>query len=132
MMFKQFNIKKLLHKYSGKEGFDMGNPTVEAGSDLLKLPFNEVPQWPDETALPEFKTYFTKYYVLMTNLAKTLLRGFALASGNEENFFADKLSLDDCMSTFRLNHYPFLDNIDAIEIAPDGTKIGNLFYLSSI
>jgi isopenicillin-N synthase len=92
---------------------------------LLELPFNEVPQWPEETALPEFKAYFTKYYTLMTNLAKTLLRGFALAAGKEENFFADKLSLDDCMSTFRLNHYPFLDNIDAIEIAPDGTKIGN-------
>ena len=28
------------------------------------------------------------------------------------------------MSTLRLNYYPFLDNIDAVEIAPDGTRLG--------
>lgn len=109
---------------NGKEGFDIGNPTIDSNSNLLKFPFNEVPQWPDESILPEFKKQFTDYYFQMTNLAKTLLKGFALAAGKDEDFFHDKLSIDDCMSTFRLNHYPFLDNIEAIEIAPDGTKIG--------
>lgn len=108
----------------GKEGFDMGNPTVDLNSDLLKFPFNEVPQWPQEAILPEFKKDFTDYYFQMTNLAKTLLKGFALAAGKDETFFDGKLNIKDCMSTFRLNHYPFLDNIEAIEIAPDGTKIG--------
>ena len=28
------------------------------------------------------------------------------------------------MSTLRLNYYPFLDNIEAVEIAPDGTRLG--------
>ena len=60
----------------------------------------------------------------MTNLTRTILRGFAIASGKEETFFNDKLRLDDCMSTLRLNYYPFLDNIDAVEIAPDGTRLG--------
>lgn len=109
---------------NGKEGFDIGNPTLDADSELLKFPLNEVCQWPDANVLPDFKADFTDYYYRMTNLARHLLRGFALASGKEENFFDDKLQISDCMSTFRLNHYPFLDKIDAIEIAPDGTKIG--------
>lgn len=67
----------------------------------------------------------TEYYLRFTKLAQTLLRGFALATGREEDFFQDKLKIDDCMSTFRFNHYPFLDNIEAIEVASDGTKIGN-------
>ena len=28
------------------------------------------------------------------------------------------------MSTLRLNYYPFLNNIDAVEIASDGTRLG--------
>jgi isopenicillin-N synthase len=63
----------------------------------------------------------------MLNLARTLLKGFALASGKPEEFFNDKIKIEDTMSTFRLNHYPFLDNIEAIEIDPkDGTRIGKL------
>lgn len=68
----------------------------------------------------------TDYYLRFTKLAQALLRGFALATGREEEFFQDKLKIDECMSTFRLNHYPFLENIEAIEVASDGTKIGKL------
>lgn len=117
-------INNIIFQYKGKEGFDIGNPTLTSSSELTKLPLNELSQWPGKAELPDFQEFFTKYYFLMTNLARTLLRGFALASGKGETFFDDKLRIEDCMSTFRLNHYPFLDNIDAIEIAPDGTKIG--------
>ena len=112
----------------------MGNPTIDSNSDLLQLPFNEVPQWPEEESLPGFRENFENYYFQMTNLAKTLLQGFAIAVGKDESFFQEKLSIDDCMSTYRLNHYPFLDNIDAIEVAPDGTKIGKhlIHFLSEI
>ena len=108
----------------GKEGFDIGNPTLNETSDLLKLPCNEVTLWPPKEVLPDFKDVFTDFYLQFFNLAQTLLRGFALATGQEEDFFQRYLKIDDTMSTFRLNHYPFLDNIDAIEIAKDGTKIG--------
>lgn len=131
MASKKFNPKNN-HVYrgyfpaavNGKEGFDIGNPTLDANSELLKYPLNEINQWPNPETLPKFREEFTDFYFRMTNLARHLLRGFALGSGKEENFFDDKLKIDDCMSTFRLNHYPFLDKIEAIEIAPDGTKIG--------
>ncbi|RNA44532.1 isopenicillin N synthase [Brachionus plicatilis] len=60
----------------------------------------------------------------MTNLAKVLLKGFALAAGQDEHFFDDKIRVDDTMSTLRLNYYPFLDNIEAVEVAEDGTRLG--------
>jgi isopenicillin-N synthase len=80
--------------------------------------------WPDEELLPKFREYFTDYYAKMTELARTILRGFALASGKEETFFNDKIRLKDCMSTLRLNYYPFLEDIEAVEIASDGTRLG--------
>ena len=111
---------------NGKEGFDIGNPTIDSSSELLKLPLHELCQWPDEKSLPGFEVFFKDFYNRMTNLARTLLRGFALAAGKKEDFFNDKLRIEDCMSTFRLNHYPFLDKIEAIEVAPDGTRIGKI------
>lgn len=109
---------------NGKEGFDIGNPTINEKSDLLKLPLNELPQWPNEKDIPGFQKYYTDLYFRLHNLSLTLLRGFALATGKPENFFDDKIRIEDCMSTLRLNYYPFLDNINPIEVAPDGTKIG--------
>lgn len=60
----------------------------------------------------------------MTKLASTILRGFAIASGKEETFFDNKYKYEDCMSTLRLNYYPFLTDISPVEIAPDGTRLG--------
>lgn len=113
-------------KVNGKEGFDIGNPNLNLEHEIVKknLPLNEITVWPDEDLIPNFRTYFQNLYSEMTNLARVLLRGFALATGKEETFFDDKLREYDCMSTLRLNYYPFLENIDAVEIAQDGTRLG--------
>jgi len=111
---------------NGKEGYDIGNPTFTSDHELVRkqYPMHDVLVWPDEKDLPGFREYFEEYYKKMLNLARTLLGGFALATGKEENFFKDKLQMRDCLATLRLNYYPFLDNIEAIEIAKDGTRIG--------
>lgn len=109
---------------NGKEGFDIGNPTIDDKHELAKLPLNEVTVWPGETFVPGFREYYQNFYETMTKLATIVLRGFALALGKEETFFDEKVRYSDCMSTLRLNYYPFLDNIEAVEIAPDGTRFG--------
>jgi isopenicillin-N synthase len=131
-MARKKHNPKSAHKYrgffpatvNGKEGFDIGNPNILVADDLAKLPLNEPTQWPNEIELPGFREYFTNFYKLMTDLARTLLKGFALALGKEENFFDDKVRYEDCMTTLRLNHYPFLSSIDAVEVASDGTRLG--------
>lgn len=109
---------------NGKEGFDIGNPFLNPDQIKVDHMFNELSVWPSEELLPNFKNYFQKFYTEMVYLTQVLLRGFALAAGKEENFFQDKIKIDDTMSTLRLNFYPFLDNIDAVEIAEDGTRLG--------
>ena len=119
-------------KVNGKEGFDTGNPNFTNDHELVKknYPMHDVLVWPNEELLPGFRNYFEDYYKKMLNLAKALLVGFALATGKDENFFSDKLDMKDSLSTLRLNYYPFLDNIDAVEIAKDGTRLGgiNIFF----
>lgn len=109
---------------NGKEGFDIGNPFLKPDQKIVDHLFNELSVWPNDQLLPNFRQYFEKFYLEMVHLTKVLLKGFALAAGLEENFFRDKIRIDDTMSTLRLNFYPFLDNIDAVEIAEDGTRLG--------
>ena len=131
-MARQKLNPKSTHKYrgffpatvNGKEGFDIGNPNIQITDELAKLPLNEPTQWPNKIDLTDFQEYFTNFYKVMTNLARVLLKGFALASGKEENFFDDKIRYEDCMTTLRLNYFPFLSNIDAVEVASDGTRLG--------
>ena len=112
-------------KVDGKEGYDICNPTLCSDNDLiLNNPLHEILVWPDEALLPGFRKYFEGYYLKMVNLSRTLLAGFALATGKEENFFYDKVDIKDTLSTLRLNYYPFLDNIEAVETGEDGTKLG--------
>lgn len=111
---------------NGKEGFDIGNPTIDENHSSIrnKLPLHEVCVWPDENTLPGFREFFTEYYAKMIHLARVLLRGFALALEKEETFFDDKVQLENTMSTLRLNYYPFSEHTQPVEIAPDGTKLG--------
>ena len=112
---------------NGKEGYDIGNPKFIETHDLvvkMNSPLYEPIVWPEENLLPGFKSFFTKFYEDMSILSRVLLRGFALALGKEETFFDDKIRDYDCLHTCRLNFYPFLDNIDAVEIASDGTRLG--------
>jgi isopenicillin N synthase-like dioxygenase len=106
---------------NGKEGFDIGNPDENHEIFKQNLPLHEFTIWPE---LTDFRSFFQDFYQKMSDLAQTVLRGFAIGCGKDENFFDDKVKYEDCMSTLRLNYYPFLDNIEAVEIASDGTKLG--------
>lgn len=58
--------------------------------------------WPD---LPGFKADVAAYYAEVSDLARTLFRGFALAMGLAEDFFKDKLTAPPAQ--LRLLHYPY-------------------------
>jgi isopenicillin-N synthase len=111
---------------NGKEGLDMSNPTLNPNHPFIKnkIPLQEESSFADESLLPGFKSFMIAYFEKMIKLAQVLLKGFALAIGREENFFEDKITIDESMSTLRLNYYPFNENTKPIEIAPDGTKLG--------
>jgi isopenicillin N synthase-like dioxygenase len=86
-----------------KEGFDMAmdlgpdDPDVRAGT-----PLHGPNVWPDQP--PEFRAVAAAYYAAMTDLARTLLRSFALALEIDEFFFRDKVSKP--LAQLRLLHYP--------------------------
>ena len=112
---------------NGKEGFDIGNPFFDENHETIRKgwPLQEIMKWPDEQAVPGFRSFFVDYFVRMIELAQVLLSGFAMAAGREENFFENKLNLTDTMATLRLNYYPFArEDLEPAEIAPDGTKLG--------
>ncbi|MEW2500575.1 2-oxoglutarate and iron-dependent oxygenase domain-containing protein [Amycolatopsis sp. NPDC047767] len=62
--------------------------------------------WPDEPV--EFQKIWTEYYEAMSELANELMRAFALALGEEESYFEDKL--DRHISRLRVRNYPATDN----------------------
>ena len=113
-------------KTNGKEGFDMSTPALNETHPFIrdKVSLQEICKFPSESTLPGFKAFMDEQFEKMLKLARVLLRGFALALGREETFFDDKVTLDDTMTTLRLNYYPFNENIEPVEIAPDGTKLG--------
>jgi len=61
--------------------------------------------WPGD--LPGFETTLRAYHAAVSDLAGTLMRGFALALDLDENFFADKI--DKPCSVARLIRYPAQD-----------------------
>jgi isopenicillin N synthase-like dioxygenase len=86
-----------------KEGFDLmrelgpDDPDVRAGK-----PLHGPNQWPEN--LPGFREAILAYYARMEELARTLLRGMALALELEEDWFADKTRKP--LAYLRLLHYP--------------------------
>jgi isopenicillin N synthase-like dioxygenase len=90
-----------------KEAYDSSidrpadDPDYVAGNPLIGPN-----QWPD---LPGFKDAVKSYYTAAFEVGRTLLRGFALAMGEEEDLFEDRLTKPP--SQLRLIHYPF--NADA-------------------
>jgi isopenicillin N synthase-like dioxygenase len=83
-----------------KEGFDTA--------------FGPDDRWPTKPA--ELRPILTAYYAAMSALGRRLSRGFALALGLEEDFFAAKL--DHPTAILRLLHYPPVDQIPDPESLP--------------
>ena len=92
-----------------KEAFDLSldlaadDPDYLAGNPLLGPN-----QWPE---LPGFKDAVSAYYDAAFSVARVLMRGFALAVGEAEDFFEPYLTKPP--SQLRLVHYPY--NPDATD-----------------
>ncbi|MEP1186161.1 MAG: 2-oxoglutarate and iron-dependent oxygenase domain-containing protein, partial [Roseibium sp.] len=85
-----------------KEALDLG-PEVPADHPLVKAgtPFLGPNQWPD---LDGFQSAISTYYDAVFDLGRHLLRGFALALGEDEHFFDKYVTCPP--SQLRLLHYP--------------------------
>lgn len=92
-----------------KEAFDLGrdlpadHPEALAGTPLMGPNV-----WPD---VPDFREDVSAYYEAAIRLGECLFRGFALALGLEENYFAPYLK--NPPSQLRLLHFPH--NPDAVD-----------------
>lgn len=91
-----------------KEAYDLSidlppdDPDYVAGNPLLGPN-----QWPD---LPGFKAAVGSYYTAVFDLGRVLLRGFAMAIGEEPTFFDRYVTKPP--SQLRLIHYPFDSSAD--------------------
>eukprot|EP01031_Cornospumella_fuschlensis_P027231 gene27231-32898_t len=92
-----------------KEVFDVGPFFMDVSrlSDQAKKDYklDGVNFWPDEAALPTFKSTIAEYYEAVTKLAHKLISATGLSMRCfPHDFFDDKFDLHS--SLLRLNHYP--------------------------
>ncbi|CAD2213424.1 non-haem dioxygenase in morphine synthesis N-terminal, putative [Angomonas deanei] len=92
--------------YDNKETFDM-HCDLKEDHPLVKqkVPLCGPNVHPD---IPGWRDLMETHYKDMTNVARHLLRGLAIAIGIDEHFFSEKLN--DPLSGFRLIRYPVLPN----------------------
>lgn len=109
------------------ESFCILNPNFTPEHPMIKAgtPLHEVNVWPDEEKHPEFKKFQEKYYFDVFDASQAILRGYALALGKDEGFFAQYLKKEDTLSAVSLIRYPYVDPYPpaAIKTADDGTKL---------
>jgi isopenicillin N synthase-like dioxygenase len=79
-----------------KEGYDV---SLGSGYEFAAM------RWPDNPV--ELRPVLIEYYAVMSELGRTLSRGFALALDLDEYFFAARL--DNPTAILRLLHYPPVD-----------------------
>ncbi|KAG7394670.1 Envelope glycoprotein [Phytophthora boehmeriae] len=94
------------NKTDWKEVFDFAGANeddpIQDGHERLGDDRN---QWLDEELLPGFHRDMLIYYSRMEYIARRLLKVFAVALGEEPQFF-DQFYLGDNSSSMRLNYYP--------------------------
>lgn len=93
------------------EAFDVG---YELAGDLQKSREDQLPpdnyglggenQWPADRLLPGFRETYLRYFSEAVELARALMRIFALALDQEEHFFDEMLNFPGVTS--RMMHYP--------------------------
>ncbi|NYZ17674.1 isopenicillin N synthase family oxygenase [Azospirillum sp. RWY-5-1] len=100
-----------------KEGFDI---SLELPADAAAGPYHRLRgpnQWPE--GVPGFRERLTDYYDALSDLGRTLSRGFALALDLPEGFFAAKLGAPTAI--LRILHYPPVDAVpDPAALPPFG------------
>lgn len=91
-----------------------------------ETPLHEVNVWPDEASHPGFRRFAEQYFWDVHGLSTALLRGYALALGQPEEFFTRHFRASDSLASVVLIRYPYLDPYPepAIKTAADGTKLG--------
>jgi isopenicillin N synthase-like dioxygenase len=94
----------LSQKPDRKEAFDVPLDVPANDPDVMikKTPFLGPVQWPDDA---EFRRAVSTYYTSVSNLARRLFAGFALALEMPEDWFEPHLKKP--ASQLRLIHYPF-------------------------
>lgn len=107
------------------ESFCYLNPSFTADHPMIRAgtPMHEVNSWPDETSHPGFREFSEQYFRDLLDLSKVLLRGFALALGQDEHFFEDHVTQADTLSAASLIRYPYLEDYPPVKVGPDGTKL---------
>ncbi|MGJ4931581.1 2OG-Fe(II) oxygenase family protein [Bradyrhizobium sp. HKCCYLS2038] len=98
--------------------FDADHPRIAA-----KAPMHEVNVWPRPRDGVDWRSFFESYYWQIFDLSQTILRGFALALGESEDFFARYFRREDTLSAVSLIRYPYLVNYPPLQTAPDGTVL---------
>jgi len=88
-----------------KESFLIGHGTASDHPYVLAgLPNYGPNVWPDESALPGFRTFCEGYFQHARNIAEVLMNIFATVAGLAPDHFAPLLV--DPMATLRMIHYP--------------------------
>lgn len=107
------------------ESFCYLSPTFSADHPKIRegLPCHEVNIWPDAARHPGMQQYFERYYAEVFDVSATLLRGFAIALGKEEDFFEPHFTREDTLSAVSLIRYPYLDDYPPVKTGPDGQKL---------
>ncbi len=98
--------------------FSDDHPNIREG-----LPCHEVNIWPDAGRHPGMQQYYERYFSEVFDVSATILRGFAIALGHEENFFEPHFTREDTLSAVSLIRYPYLGDYPPVKTGPDGEKL---------
>ncbi len=112
-------------RVDAKEGWDFGREDSERlPSDVWSRPS----LWPDETVLPGFRTFMTRYHGQLSMLARRLMSLIARSLGLSTDYFVSKI--DNPLSTLRLLHYWTLTDFEEHVSAGAHTDYGCCTILS--
>ncbi len=108
------------------ESFSFINPAFNEMHPKVKarIPLYEINVWPELSKYPEFRPFMECYFNDMFDLSALILRGMALALGQNERFFDSYYRKEDTLSSVRLIRYPCLKDYPTVKTASDGTKLG--------
>lgn len=107
------------------ESFCYLNPNFDASHPRISsnTPMHEENVWPEMHGQLNWREFFEEYYWQVFEFSQILLRGFALALGQEEAYFDRFFKRSDTLSAVSLIRYPYLTNYPPLPSGPDGTVL---------